>query len=85
MSCMKTTSIILLCGFSMALAGCGKKEEPPPPPPPQDPSVKENIKEAAGEFKETADGTARKVGGAFKNLGSQIGEAFKEAKDDLSD
>lgn len=75
---------LFVTGLVFAVAGCGKKEEPLPPPPEEE-SVKENLKEAGSEFKETADETAKRVGHAFKNLGEEIGGAFKDAKNDMEE
>ena len=72
--------VIVLC---VALLGCGKKEEPPVVV--VEPSTKEKMDENAKEFKKTADATAVEVGHAFKNFGTQVGDAFKKADQDLRD
>ena len=96
----KLTRLIIWIGLSALFCACGKKEKEPeraPEPVPvaeevDDLSFKENMKsasshvgEAAGDFKDTADQTARDVGSAFKSFGSQVGGAFKRAKEDLDD
>lgn len=78
----KIMNVLMLPGLVVALSACGKKEEPLPP---VDPPVKENLQDAAVEFKETADRTARGIGQAVKGFGVQIGETFRKAKTDLEE
>ena len=66
--------VVVLC---VALLGCKKKED----------SAVENtdqsLKKDAANFKESADATAVEVGHTFKNLGKDIGSAFKKADKDM--
>jgi len=86
---------MILMGLSAALSGCEKKEKTAAEPVVEEiPEVAfkenmktatENIGEAASSFKETADQTAREVGGAVKDFGSKLGGVFKKAKTDLEE